>query len=491
MTTTAKHPYDITIEDAGPARKRINITVPAETISSKIKDSMGVMLSNTVLPGFRKGKVPTHLLQKRFGDSIREDAQREIISDAWSSAVQEHELRTLGDPEAVGDPEDVKIEEGKSLTFSLEVEVMPEFELPTFDDIEITRPVVDVNDDHVREEFTRQSIRNGNLEDVEGKAAEGDFLVGPAVVHLDGKEEPFFKTEQTRLTVPASDGSGQVLGLHIDNLGSIINGASVGDEITIDAIGSDEHELEDVRGAKVVVTFNVVQAIRVVPLNDEELVSHFGIDSMDTLMEQLKMALERRRDQDQASVLRKQATEELASRIDMELPEKTTAMQAERDLQRLRTELQTSGTMTLEEVEAEVAKVRSGTAEESKNRLKTFFLLSKLAEHFHVTVNDMEINARIAEIAMQNGVRPDEMRKKLESQGQLSQIEAVVREDKAADQLVAACSVKDVPVDEWKEMHAGRKSPSKKKPSDKTSSKKKTTKKKTSKKTVRKSSSKS
>ena len=69
MTKTADHPYDIKIEDAGPARKRVCITVPAETITSKIKDSMGAMMSQTVLPGFRKGKVPTHLLQKRFGES--------------------------------------------------------------------------------------------------------------------------------------------------------------------------------------------------------------------------------------------------------------------------------------------------------------------------------------------------------------------------------------------------------------------------------------
>ncbi|HIN09011.1 MAG TPA: hypothetical protein EYM64_00370, partial [Phycisphaerales bacterium] len=101
MTTTTKHPYKITIEDAGPARKRIHITVPVETIASKIKDSMGTMVNQTVLPGFRKGKVPTHLLQKRFGESIREEAQKEIIADAWSSAIEEHELRTIGNPEAV------------------------------------------------------------------------------------------------------------------------------------------------------------------------------------------------------------------------------------------------------------------------------------------------------------------------------------------------------------------------------------------------------
>jgi FKBP-type peptidyl-prolyl cis-trans isomerase (trigger factor) len=128
--------------------------------------------------------------------------------------------------------------------------------------------------------------------------------------------------------------------------------------------------------------------------------------------------------------------------------------------------------------------VRSGSADESKNRLKTFFILSKLTEHFHVTVNDMEINSRIAEMASQNGVRPDEMRKTLEQQGQLSHIEVVVREEKAADQLVSACSVKDVPLEEWKKMHEGRKS------SKKSVVKEKTTKKKTTKKTAKKSSSK-
>ena len=91
----------------------------------------------------------------------------------------------------------------------------------------------------------------------------------------------------------------------------------------------------------------------------------------------------------------------------------------------------------------------------------------------------MEINGRISEIAAQNGVRPDEMRKTLEKQGQLSQIAAVVREDKATDQLVAACSVKDIPVDEWNKIQEDGPSSSKKKTTKKSAGKKKTTKKKT------------
>lgn len=488
--TTATHPYELSIEDAGPARKRVSVTVSPETIASKLKESMGTLMHQTVLPGFRKGKVPAHIIEKRFGESVRSEARNEIIADAWKNAVDDFELKVLGQPEPVGDPEEVVLEDGNPLTFALEVEVMPEFELPTFDDIKLTRPVVDVTDEHVTEEVDRQRIRNGTLEDVEGQTAEGEFLIGPAVVHLDGNEEPFYKTEQTRLAVPALDGGGEVLGLFIDNLGKTLNGVAVGDELTLKTTGPEEHELEEVRGADIVVTFNAVQAVRVVPLNDEDLLSSFGLDSLDSMKEQVKIALEQRRDADQASVLRQQATAEIANRVEMELPEKTTAMQADRDLQRLRTELQSSGKMSLDEVEAEVAKVRSGSAEESKKRLKTFFILTKLAEHFHVTINEMEVNARIAEIAMQNGVRPEEMRNRLAQQGQLQQIQSVLQEEKAADQLVAACTVTDMPVEEWQAKESGTKK-TKKKSAKKSASKKKTTKKKSAKKTTKKSSTKS
>ena len=113
-----------------------------------------------------------------------------------------------------------------------------------------------------------------------------------------------------------------------------------------------------------------------------------------------------------------------------------------------------------------------------------------------MTVNDMEVNTRVAELAMQNGKRPEEMRTALAKQGQLQQIEAVVREEKAADQLVAACTITEMPVEEWQALQDGgapkkiTKKTTKKKTTKKTA-KKTASKKKTTKKTTKKSSSKS
>nr|MBC8201954.1 trigger factor family protein [Planctomycetota bacterium] len=165
MTTAATHTYEITIEDAGPARKRVNITVPPDAVNAKLQDSMGMLKNQTVIPGFRKGKVPPHILEKRFGESIRSEARNEIVSDAWKEATEKFELKTLGEPEPVGDPMELVLEQGKPLSFSLEVEVMPEFDLPAFDDIKLSRPVVEVLEKHIDEEIERQKIRNGNPAD--------------------------------------------------------------------------------------------------------------------------------------------------------------------------------------------------------------------------------------------------------------------------------------------------------------------------------------
>jgi trigger factor len=476
MTDSTTSGYDITIEEAGPARKRLTIEVSPETVSQKIAESMATLQNQTSLPGFRKGRVPASLIERRFGSAVRDETRSTIVSEAWSAAMEEHQLQVLGEPEPVGDPDDVKVEQGKGLTLCVEVEVMPSFDLPELDGIEIVKPVIDVNDEHIDQEIDRQKTRHGTVDTISDAPAPGDFLVGSAEVCREGEEEPFFKTEQTRLAVPPKDEGGQFLGLMIDNLGGLLDGCSVGDTITAKTTGPDTHEMEEVRGASLIMTFHVTQAMRVVPLDEAGLLSFFGLDDADTLRGQIKVALERRRDEDQAMVLRRQAVEKLADLIEFELPEKASARQVDRDLQRMRMEFMQSG-LNEEEVERRLAEARSGSQEESRRRLKHFFILSKLAERFHVTVSEMETNARIAQIASQNGSRPEQLRAELAQRGQLDQITAMVREDKAADQLVAACTTKEMAVEDWHELEnlgSGKPATKKKKKKKKKTAMKKT-----------------
>ena len=112
-----------------------------------------------------------------------------------------------------------------------------------------------------------------------------------------------------------------------------------------------------------------------------------------------------------------------------------------------------------------------------KQRMKNYFILQRLAMHFETQVHEAEINARIASMAMQRGLRPDHVRSELAKAGQLPSIGGQVRDDKAADAMVAQMKITDMPLDEWNELHSGGDTAEKKTTAKKTGTKKAATKK--------------
>ena len=72
--------FEFNVEDVGPARKRLNIVVTADTVNEKVDASMGSLQTEAALPGFRKGRAPRHLIERRFGDGLKQDARNQLAS---------------------------------------------------------------------------------------------------------------------------------------------------------------------------------------------------------------------------------------------------------------------------------------------------------------------------------------------------------------------------------------------------------------------------
>src|SRR5438067_1499524 len=149
--TATEQANTVTISDAGPSRKKVSISVPAATVTAKLKESLDTLAVEADLPGFRRGKAPRGLVEKRFGTAVRNETKRQLVAQAFQDAVKEHKLQVVGEP--VSEMlEGVAITEGKSLDFDIEVEVMPTFELPKLDGIEVRKPLIDVTDTMVADE---------------------------------------------------------------------------------------------------------------------------------------------------------------------------------------------------------------------------------------------------------------------------------------------------------------------------------------------------
>src|SRR5690606_34956658 len=105
--------------------------------------------------------------------------------------------------------------------------------------------------------------------------------------------------------------------------------------------------------------------------------------------------------------------------------------------------------MTEAEVEEKLAEVRADSEQAARERLKRFFLLHRLAEHFNIEVSQQEVNGRIAAIAAQRNIRPERLRSDLAQAGQLGEIARMVRDQKAADRLVQQVKLVEVSAEEW------------------------------------------
>jgi trigger factor len=443
---------NVRIEDVGPARKRLTITVPPDVIAQKLSESMQTLASETSLPGFRKGHVPTRLLERRFGTAVRTETMNQVIADAYATAIEELELKPIGEPVPTGSLDDLKIEDGKPLEFSLEVEVVPTFELPSLEGIEILRPTLEIADEHIEREVMRLRRELGGVDEIDTGFAAGDRLVGRAVLRKKGESEPLYENAQVLVAFPGPEdkGRGPVLGLMIDDLESTLRNAKVGDAVTVTTTGPEAHEREDIRGAELEIEFSIASGHRITPTTAEDVVERYGMASEDVLREQIRLALEQRRNEEQANVMREQACQKLADQVEIELPEKLTESQSRRQLERYRMRLQGEG-MALEEIEKLVAEARAMSETDARSQLKMFFLLQRIAEHFKVEVSEQEINSRIALMAAQRGMRPDKLKNELIQANRLTEFASQIRDQKAADRLVAQSAIKDVTVEAWNE----------------------------------------
>ena len=473
--TTDAGTNEVKIEDAGPARKRLTITVPAESITEKIGASMETLAAQTALPGFRKGRAPKALLQRRFGTAVRDETRNQIVADAYAQAIEQHELRPVGDPEPVTPLEELTLEEGKPLTFSVEVEVVPQFDLPDLEGIKIKRPMLEITEEHIEGEVERQCLNLGEVSEIEGDFKENDRLYTYATATRKGEEEPFFQHDDVLVVYPSSKdgGQGQVLGLLIDKLESKLKGKRVGDTVEFDTTAPEGHEREDIRGKELHIVLQIRRAERITPATVQQVVEEYSLASEGILREQIKMAMEQRLQQEQLSAMREQLYDHLAESVDFELPEKLSASQAERIVKQHEIELLYRG-LSPEEVEDQLAVARAQSGDIARRRLKLFFLMQRLSQHFNVEVTEQEINGRIAGIAAQRGTRPEQLRNELAQAGRLAEIGMQIREHKTADRIIGQAKVTDISTKEWQEIVAAKKSGG-----AKPATKKKTTKKKT------------
>lgn len=444
---TEERTNTVTVTDVGPSRKKLSIEIPAETVREKIAGSIDTLAVEAELPGFRKGRAPRALVEKRFGSAVRSEAKKELVASAYTRAIEEHQLKVIGDPSSEG-LDAVELDPDKPLAFEIEVEVLPEFTLPSLEEIEVKKPLFEVSDELVNGEIEKIRINEGGLEERQ-EPEPGDYLTGQGVMTgPDGKE--FYNINGAVVQVPTADkgGKGMILGIAVDDFEKQLGRPKPGETVTIKAKGPEQHELEGVRNADLTITFKVDRVDRIIPAKLEDILARFGMESEDQLKDMIRARMHQRVLVQQATAMRQQIAQYLLDNTEVPLPERMTAQQAARNLDRQRYELMYRG-VEPQQIEERIAELRAASAEAAGRELKLFFIINRAAEDLSVKVDENEINGRIAMMARERGVRPEQFRQEIIQRNQVGQIFQQIREHKTFDAILAKAKVTEVPADEY------------------------------------------
>lgn len=461
----------VTAEDIGPARKKLTIELPESRIKAKIESSFEQLGNDAAVPGFRRGRAPRRLIERRFGASVRDDVKGQLLSEAYTQAIEDEKLDVLGEPD-VKDIESIELPESGPMSFTVEVEVAPHVDLPAFDSLEVKRTKREVTDADVDTEIEQYRERFGKLVDAPDAAVEaGDFVM--ADVHVLAGEnagedaEVIAHHHDTYILVPGESREyrGHVAGIIVEDLGKRLEGKKAGDTEAISMTGPSGHENEQIKDQPITLKVELKQVQRLEPAPVEQLVEQMGVPSEDELRSRVREMLEQRLQQEQQSDLHRQVCDQLLEKVTLELPEGLTGRQTERVLRRRAMELAYQGTPE-QEVEQQLAEMRSGSEEEARRQLKLFFIIDQAAKNLEVEVADAEINGRIAMMAMQQGRRPEKLRQDMHRRGEIEQIYLQLREQKTLDKVLEKAKVTEVegePEAESKEKAAPKKKSTKKK----------------------------
>lgn len=469
-----KPKLSVEIEDSGPARKLLTIEVPEERIKAKIEDSFGTLSDDAAVPGFRRGRAPRRLLERRFGDAVRDDVKGQLLSECFQQACEDNDLDMLGEPDVKG-LEDLKLPDSGAMTFKVEIEISPKVELPDFSTIEVNKEKFEVTDKEIEEQIEQYRERFGRAAAVpDAKVEEGDYVAADVHIYAGseagGEDDALQHNHGTYILVPGKsrDYKGHVAGIVVDDLGKQLAGKTVGEEVLISMTGPEGHENEQIKGQPIAIKIKINAVERLEPASIEQVTENLGVESEDELRTRLKEMLEGQATRRQQTDMHKQVTDQLADKVDLELPEGLTGRQIERVLQRQRIEMMYQGA-NQQDIEQKIAEQRTESEDEARRQLKLFFIVDQAAKDLEIEVADNEINGQVAMMAMQQGRRPEKVRQEMQQRGELEQLYLQVREQKTLDKIIEQAKVTEVEASKEAE-----KKPAKKKSSKKKSSKKKT-----------------
>ena len=418
----------VSVETTQGLERRLTISVPAETVDVEVKNRLRHIAKTQRINGFRPGKVPPTVIQKRYGKSVRQEVAGEIMQRNFVDAIVAEKLNPAGRPNFVAKSN----EDGKALEFEATFEIYPVVELKDLEKITIEQPDVDVTDKDLDEMFETLQNQHKTWKENKRKTKKGDKLTIDFTGRVDGEVFEGGKAEAFELELGA--------GRMIPGFEKDIIGMKVGEEKTITVTFPEDYHAENLKGkeAEFDIVVNKTEG-PVLPKIDEEFAKLFNIEEggVEALRDEVRKNMTRELTQAVKTKVKEQVIEGLLSTNSVALPSALVAQEV--DVLRQQAMQRFAGQMdpkNMPELPADMF------TEQAERRVKIGLLLGEVIKVNELKVNEDKVTDLIASAASAYE-DPQEVIEYYNSNAEMKQqMQNVALEEQAVELLLEKAKVK-------------------------------------------------
>jgi trigger factor len=401
----------------------MSVTVPAAVVREEEQRTAKQFASQARLKGFRRGRVPTQVIQKQFGGALRREALDKLIQEAYRHALESEKLQPISE----GQIEDVHYEPEQDLKFEVAFDVQPVFDLARLGGFSVKRPAADVKDQHVDEVLGRIREQHGAWRPAEeGSPVDGD-LVSVKILRLDGTQlGKGAEAREYELVLGRGDAIPDIE-TAIKTLAVV--GAGEGEfDITFPEDLADEAR----RGAveRVRITLLGRKTLELPPLDDSLAKQVGDFETLADLTAKVREDMEKEGAQRADAVVRARLLDLVLEANPFEVP----ASMVDRYLD--------SVLGDPKDVPADkLAEARAQLRPEAERAVKRLLAIDRLADTRGLAATEDEIDKRVEEIAAANQTTPAKVYASLQKAGRLDSIERELTERKVFDFLTSQSEI--------------------------------------------------
>jgi trigger factor len=429
----------VSVKKAGACRKTVAIEVPAEVMAEERAETLNVYAKHARIPGFRKGKAPAHVVAGKYVKEIDQDLKERVLPKFYQEAIQTEKLKVVN----VIDATEVTLSEGTPATFTVTVDVVPEFKLPKYQQIPVKVEKKEVTDAQVQEQIDQLLNQQATFDDVEDKTIEkGDM--GQL------SYEAFIGDQLLKEAIPEAKGIGSGTGYwvsadehaFIPGMGEALIGLREGDSKEVDIHFPDSFMVKELADVNARYQINVTGVrVKKPAVLDEAMLERLQVESEDKLRELMRDQLEMQAENESLQKTHEQIIAFLIKKTKLDVPESAVQQQTRDVMYDLARQRMMQGA-SQEQIGEQQEELFKEAQERSLENVKLRYIGLAIADEQLFEASENEVEDEIARIAIQQRKDATELRKEMIENQTYGSIIDQLRFNKALNFMVETAKLK-------------------------------------------------